>query len=111
MKTTKTLTGVERDGLDLRLITICFEIPDPEFDLLSAISDAVKDYAKTENGKKTISSNCGYFNLADVAANLPRECCEAHGFKMIDSALTDETIDWDYDFYCTTDEDPNETEI
>lgn len=95
----RTLTAVERDGLDLRLQTVSFEIPDKDFDLMSAISRAVKNYARTESGRKTIDYNCGYFNLADVAGSLPQEFCEAQGFKVLDSVQTDETIDWDHDFY------------
>ena len=94
----RTLTAVERDGLDLRLLTVCFEIPERNFDLLSAIKLAVRDYLQTEDGKKTAEYNSGYFNLADVVSSLPREFCEKHGFRIMDSALTDEDIDWDFEF-------------
>ena len=99
-KIMKTITAVERDGFDLRLLTAVFEVPDKEFDLLKGIKDAVQDYIKTPEGKKTLEYNSGYFNLADVVQNLPNEFCTAHGFSMVNSALTDMDIDWDYDFVC-----------
>ena len=95
---TVTVTAVERDGLDLRMLTIIFEIPDKDFDILEGIKLAVQDYIKTPEGKKTMEYNSGYFNLADVAGSLPNKYCVAHGFSMVDSALSDINIDWDYDF-------------
>ena len=97
-KILKTITAVERDGFDLRLLTVIFEIPDKDFNLLDGIKAAVGDYIKTSEGRKTFDYNCEQFNLADVASSLPNKFCEAHGFKMIDSALADMDIDWDYSF-------------
>ena len=97
-KILKTITAVERDGFDLRLLTVIFEIPDKDFNLLDGIKAAVGDYIKTSEGRRTFDYNCEQFNLADVVSSLPNKFCEAHGFKMIDSALADMDIDWDYSF-------------
>ena len=43
-KILKTITAVERDGFDLRLLTVIFEIPDKDFNLLDGIKAAVGDY-------------------------------------------------------------------
>ena len=97
-KILKTITAVERDGFDLRLLTVVFEIPNKEFDLLGGIKKAVGDFIRTSEGRKVFDYNCECFNLADVVSSLPNKFCEAHGFKIIDSTLADMDIDWDYSF-------------
>lgn len=95
----KTITAVERDGFDLNLMTVCFEVPeDSEFDLLQAIRSAAHEYLKTDAGKRALKYNCGCYNLADVVNSLPRDLCEKYGFKLLDMAQTDEIVDWDFDF-------------
>lgn len=93
----KTITALESEFQNIRLLTMQFEVPDKDFDLLEAISLAVSDYAKTPEGKKVLEYNCGYFELTDVESSLPREFCKARGFSVVDS-VADEQIDWDYDF-------------
>lgn len=92
------VTAVERDGFDLRLMTVLFEVPNKDFDLLQAITKAVGEYVKTKEGRETYNNNCGYFNLADVVNSLPASFMEAQGFRMIDAGLTDMEIDWDHEF-------------
>lgn len=92
------LTAIERDGLSIRVLTVIFEVPAENFDIEENINRAVADFAKTENGKQTLEYTSGYFNLADVVQYLPNELCEKHGFKIINSALTDTELDWDHDF-------------
>lgn len=92
------LTAIERDGFNIRVLTVVFEVPSENFDIEENINRAVADFAKTENGKQALEYTCGYFNLADVVQNLPNELCEKHGFKIITSALTDTELDWDHDF-------------
>lgn len=95
----QTIVAVERDGLDLNILSVQFEVPDDAaFDLMTAISHAVEDFAETEDGDRILAYNSGYFNLADVVISLPREFCERHGFKILDGSRADIIIDWDYDF-------------
>lgn len=94
----RNITAVERDGLDIRTITVSFRVPDAGFDLMEAIKKAVAEFAETENGKDALEYTCGYFNLADVAAFLPEYFCRRHGFTVADALNQDEEIDWDFDF-------------
>lgn len=95
---TTTLTAVERDGLHLRLLTLVFEIPRKGFNLIEALKAAVTDYIATDEGKATLEYNCGCFNLADIASSLPREFYDQYGINILDSILTQDDIDWDYNF-------------
>ena len=95
---TKTLTAIERDGMDVRLLTMVFEIPDKDFDLIDALKKAVADYVATDEGKATLDYNCGCFNLADIDSSLPRKFCEKYGVKILDSVLAEDDIDWDCNF-------------
>lgn len=94
----RNVTAVERDGLNVRTITVSFHVPDESFDLMEAIRKAVAEFAETENGKDALEYTCGYFNLADVAAFLPEYFCRRHGFTVADALNQDEEIDWDFDF-------------
>ena len=95
---TKTLTAIEHDGIDVRLLTMIFEIPGKDFDLIDALKKAVADYVATDQGKATLEYNCGCFNLADIDSSLPRKFCEKYGVKIIDSVLAEDDIDWDCNF-------------
>lgn len=95
---TTTLTAVERDGLDLHLLTLVFEIPHKGFNLIDALKAAVADYIVTDEGKATLEYNCGCFNLADIDSSLPRKFCEKYGIKILDSVLTQDDVDWDCNF-------------
>ena len=91
----KTVVAIERDGMDLRVLTLQFDVPSADFDLISAIQNAATDYCKTEEGRETYQHNHSYFNLADFAMNVPDEFCEKHGFKMLDDVCGDIEVDWD----------------
>ena len=104
----KNITAVERDGFDIRTLTVSFEVPDENFDILSAISKAVADYIKTDAGRQTYEHNCECFNLADFNTSVPNEFCEKYGFKKIDSLTQDIEIDWDYEFTSLIDDDNDE---
>ncbi|GEM_PF-1940688 len=106
----RNVVAVERDGFDVRTLTVSFEVPDESFDILAAIERAVEDYVKTEEGKKTYEYTGGYFNLADFDMNVPNEICENHGFKKVDSLMQDIEIDWDHDFSCGIEEDEEDEE-
>lgn len=91
----QTITAIERDGLDVRTLTLIFEVPTKDFDLITAVKNAATDYCKTEDGMKIYKYNCRYFNWADFAMNVTNEFCEKYGFKMVDNVLADFEVDWD----------------
>lgn len=91
----RTVVAIEHDGLDIRVLTLQFDVPSEDFDLRDAVCKASTDYCKTQDGKKIYEYNCSYFNWADFAINVPQEFCERHGFKKIDSATSDIEVDLD----------------
>lgn len=91
----KTIVAIERDGMDVRVLTLHFEVPNTQFDLKAAVKAACTEYCKTEEGKKVYEYNCNNFNWADFEMNVPQEICEKHGFKLIQSDVADEEVDWD----------------
>jgi hypothetical protein len=91
----KTIVAIERDGLDVRVLALNFDVPSADFDLKSAIKAACTEYCQTEAGRQTYEYNCSSFNWADFAMSVPAEICEKHGFKLIQSDVADEDVDWD----------------
>lgn len=90
----QTIVAIERDGMDVRAISLSFDVPDQEFDLVSAVKSAALAYCKTDKGKAIYEYNCSLFNWADFDA-VPSEFCEQYGFKKVDAALGDIIVDWD----------------
>lgn len=91
----RTVVAIERDGLDVRVLTLQFDVPSKEFDLKDAVCKAATDYCKTTDGRKIYDYNCSYFNWADFAMSVPQKLCEKYGFKKIDPATSDIEVDWD----------------
>ena len=91
----KTVVAIERDGLDIRTLTLQFDVPSKDFDLISAVKNAATDYCKTEEGKNVYEYNCSYFNWADFAMNVSNKFCERYGFKMLDAVCEDIEVNWD----------------
>lgn len=91
----QTVVAIERDGLDVRTLTLLFEVPDEHFYLEYWVRKAATDYVKTEEGRRVYSYNCHWFNWADFAMSVPNSFCEKYGFRMVDTALSDITVDWD----------------
>ena len=106
----RTVTAIERDGWDIRTLTIIFEVPNGNFNLKYWVRKAAEDYCKTEDGKKIYSYNCSYFNWADFDIYVPSEFCEKYGFKKIDSALSDIIVDWDEQLVDDVEMENNEEE-
>lgn len=94
---TRTIVAVEHDGLNVRVLAIMVRILDqrPGFDIRQAVKAACLDYVGTEDGRKTYSYNCGCFNWADFACNVPNEICRNHGFERICSDEESMEVDWD----------------
>lgn len=91
----RNVVAIERDGLDVRVLTIIFEVPDEKFNLRYWVRKAATDYVNTEEGRKIYDYNCSYFNWADFAMNVPNTFCEKYGFSMVDTAYGDIEVDWD----------------
>lgn len=97
-KKIQIITAIERDGFDMRLLTVLFEVlsADEHYDLLTAIKAAVTEWCCTEEGHGEFEYNRGCFNLADlVNSAIPTDLCRKHGFAIMDSAMSDKEIDWD----------------
>lgn len=91
----KVITAIERDGFDIRTLTLKFDIPSKNFDLVSAIINAATDFCKTEEGKEVYEHNCNNFNWADFAMHVSNEFCRKYGFEMLDVMCEDMVVDWD----------------
>lgn len=91
----RNVVAVERDGFNVRTLTVSFEVPDENFNLIRAIKNACNEYIRTEDGRKTYIGNCDAFNMGDMVSYVPNSICEKYGFKMSDSVLSDIEIDWD----------------
>lgn len=94
----RNIVAVERDGFNVKTLTVAFEVPDEQFNLLEAIKKASTDYCKTPAGICTKEYTCGAFNLGDFEQNVDNSFCEKYGFKKIDARLSDIEIDWDHQF-------------
>ena len=66
-----------------------------EFNVEKAIKDACKDYLNTEEGKKVLADNSGYFNIGDFMLNVPDEICKKYGFVKVDVTATQFVINED----------------
>ena len=91
----RTIVAIERDGMDVRVLALNFEVPNADFDLKAAVKAACTEYCNTEAGRRTYAYNCNSFNWADFAMSVPAEICEKHGFKLVQSGVADEDVDWD----------------
>lgn len=92
----RNVVAIERDGWDLRTLTIVFEVPNEAFDLVEAVKKASTEYCQTEEGRATYNYNCHSFNWADFAMSVPNEICEKYGFKkVVDEILSDIEVNWD----------------
>lgn len=99
----RTIVAVEHDGVEVRVLALNFEVPSASFDLKTAVKAACTEYCKTEQGLATYRYNCSSFNWADFAMSVPNEICEKYGFKLLQSEVSDEDVDWDEELV-----DPND---
>lgn len=53
-----------------------------------ALRNAVKDFLKSDKGKKSIQYACGDFNWGDAIANITDEFLHPHGLQWSDEAET-----------------------
>lgn len=83
----RTVIAVERDELCMRELTLQFDVPSKDFDLVNAVCKAATDYCNTEQGRKTFEHNCNSFNWSDFDMYVPQEFCERYGFRKLDVVL------------------------
>jgi hypothetical protein len=89
----QAVTAREQDGMDVRLLTIMFEVDDG-VDLMEAVRKASEEYIRTEAGRAAMNYSGGSFNWADFDMYVPNEICEKYGFRKMDGCLSQETS-WD----------------
>ena len=90
-----TITAIERDGFDIRTLTIPIQVNDKNINLKEAIQKACTYYAKTEEGRRTYEYNCNLFNWSDFESEVPNEICRMFGFEKMEEHKGDLTVDWD----------------
>lgn len=90
----RNIVAIERDGLSVRVLTLTFDVPNEQFDLVAAVKDAARAFCQTEEGRKMYIYNCGCFNWADFEY-VPNEICQQFGFQRLDTALSDIEANWD----------------
>lgn len=87
------ITAVERDGFNLRTLTMTFRVKQ-DVDIVKAVKNASREFILTELGRSLYAYNCYCFNWGDFWDNVPNEICEKHGFRKIDSGISDFAVDW-----------------
>ena len=92
----KTIAAIERDGMDVRVLTMTMEIlTDEGNDLKQAVRKACSEYLRTISGIDVYHANCECFNWGDFVQEVPNEICEKYGFRKVQDAISDEYVDWD----------------
>ena len=54
----RTVVAIERDGLDIRVLTLLFDVPSDDFNLEYWVRRAATDYCLTEKGRAVYDYNC-----------------------------------------------------
>ncbi len=95
-----------------QIITLSFEVPDANFDLIEACKKAAVAYCKTEEGYKVFTeNNCHCFNWADFDLYVPNSIMEQFGFRKIEGVNTDYIVDFDEQLVLEKDVSPSEHEV
>lgn len=93
-----TLVATERDGLEIRAISIDIDAQDGmrKSDVIEAVKSACTEYCKTREGFNTYDGNCNSFNYGDFEAYVPNEICEKYGIKKVgDDRVAIENLEFD----------------
>jgi hypothetical protein len=90
----ENITAVERDGFDIRVLTISLNVEEG-VDLKDAIQKASIEFCQTEEGRKIYEYNYQAFNLADFEMHVPNSICQKYGIEKLDSITMEEDMDWD----------------
>lgn len=91
----KRITAIERDGLDVKVMTMEFEILDKEIELKEAVRKACAAYMKTLEGAAVYRGNCRNFNWGDFWEHVPNDVCRKHGFLKKNDIVAENDVDWD----------------
>lgn len=94
-----------------QIITLSFEVPDANFDLLEACKKAAVAYCKTEEGYEVFTGyNCHAFNWADFDLHVPNSIMEQFGFRKIEGVSADHIVDFNEQLVVDSEVAPSETE-
>lgn len=86
----KTIIATEFYDGEFHATAVACNVPDHNFDIISAAKAAAKEYCLTTDGKTVYSGNCHTFNWGDLVTYVPNEICEKHGFTIIpDDCITE----------------------
>lgn len=92
---TRVVTAIDQDGISsTTILTMVFSVPNNDFDIAAAVQEASVEYCRTPAGLDVYEHNCGNFNYGDFADNVPEEICVKHGFKLLSTEVTSETVDF-----------------
>lgn len=91
-------------------ITLSFEVPDTNFDLIEACKKAAHAYCETEEGYVVFTnSQCHCFNWADFDVYVPNSIMEQFGFRKIEGVKADYTVDWEEQLVLESDLTPSDS--
>jgi hypothetical protein len=100
----RNIIAFREDGRKKTIATILCEVPDKEFDLVTAAKAAATDYAKTAEGLELYERNHREINWIDFAIAVPNEFCEKYGFKKLFADMPyDIEVNWDENLVDETD--------
>ena len=90
----KSVVALDRDGLDVNVMVLNFEVPDKDFDIEAAARAAALEYCQTEEGRTTYIGNCDSFNWGDFYTCVPQNICRRHGFAHVEPPVADILVDF-----------------
>lgn len=90
----RTVTAIEREGFDIRTISLLFDVPDEKFDIEGAVRKAVNDFCRTEKGRAALAYTEGSFDWADFDVFVSNKFCKKYGFQKIETDLPDIEVWW-----------------
>lgn len=95
MSAIRIISAEDRDGFNVRTLTLVFEVPSVNFDLNAAVRAAATEYCQTEKGRNTyLFTNCHNFNWGDFDLYVPEAICKKHGFRKLDAYIAEEFTDF-----------------
>lgn len=78
-----------RDGFCLGIIVKILPGKSLSLDPVSALRNAAREFAETEEGQKALEETGGCFNWGDLVSCIPAEICERNGVRIIDTFQTE----------------------
>lgn len=90
----KTIIALEYYDYQPHVLSITCKILNKDFDLVTAVKAAAKEYCLTKKGRETYSENHRSFNWGDLVNYIPDEICQKHGFSIITCRIENEIRDF-----------------